>query len=70
MPDRLTLSNTSPLLYLHQIERLDLLRRLYGEVFVPPAVEEELQAGAVRGVNVPRIGDLPWLSVRPLVSDS
>jgi|SRR6185312_5132745 len=32
MPDRLVISNTSPLLYLHQAGQLDLLKRLYGRV--------------------------------------
>lgn len=57
MPDKLTISNTSPLLYLHLVRQLDLLPRLYGEVFVPPAVEAELQAGAERGVDVPSYRD-------------
>jgi predicted nucleic acid-binding protein len=32
MPDRLVVCNTSPLLYLHQVGRLGLLRDLYGRV--------------------------------------
>ena len=35
MPDRLVISNTSPLLYLHQVGHLELLPRLYGQVQVP-----------------------------------
>jgi uncharacterized protein len=69
MPNKLTISNTSPLLYLHLVEHLDLLAQLYGEVFVPPAVEAELQAGAERGVDVPQVAALPWLEIMPLVSD-
>lgn len=34
-------SNTSPLIALHQIGRLDLLRGLYGTVAIPPAVARE-----------------------------
>jgi|SRR5436305_9683027 len=66
MPDRLVISNTSPLLYLHQVGHLDLLWRLYGQVQIPPAVEKELQAGAERGVAVPDANALKWLQVRPL----
>ncbi len=47
MPDRLVVSNTSPLLYLHQIGRIDLLQKLYGAVIAPPAVAGELRVGAV-----------------------
>lgn len=70
MPDILTISNTSPLLYLHLVRQLELLPRLYREVFIPAAVKAELQAGAERGVNVPKIRALPWLKVMPLASDT
>ena len=55
MPDRLVVCNTSPLLYLHQVGRLDLLRDLYGRVQIPMAVRTELQAGAELGVSVPDV---------------
>ena len=32
MPDKLTISNTSLLLYLHLVKQLDLLAQLYGKV--------------------------------------
>jgi hypothetical protein len=35
MPDKLTISNTSPLLYLHLVEQLDLLAQLYGKASLP-----------------------------------
>jgi predicted nucleic acid-binding protein len=66
MPERLVISNTSPLLYLHQVGQLDLLWRLYGQVQIPPAVREELRAGAEQGVSVPDIEALGWLQVQPL----
>jgi hypothetical protein len=53
MPDRFVVSNTSPLLYLHQIGQLDLLRQLYGRVVVPEAVAKELARGAQLGIAVP-----------------
>jgi predicted nucleic acid-binding protein len=70
MPDKLTISNTSPLLYLHLVKQLDLLAQLYGKVLVPPAVEAELQAGAEQGVDVPQVAALSWLKVTPLASDT
>lgn len=69
MPE-LTISNTSPLLYLHLVGQLTLLPRLYNEVMIPPAVVAELQAGAARGVDVPIVDSLSWLRVRPLVSET
>jgi predicted nucleic acid-binding protein len=68
MPEHPTISNTSPLLYLHLIQQLDLLPQLYETVLIPPAVETELQAGAQRGVDVPQVSALPWLRVVPVVS--
>src|ERR1700744_800885 len=66
MPDYLVISNTSPLLYLHQVGQLELLPRLYGQVQIPSAVREELRAGAELGVAVPDVGSLDWLRVQPL----
>lgn len=66
MPDRLIISNTSPLLYLHQVGHLDLLRNLYGQIQIPQAVEEELRAGARQGIDVPDVSTLEWVRIRPL----
>ena len=59
----ITICNTSPLLYLHQIGRLQLLRILYGEIFIPPAVESELLAGHRQGVDVPNISQISWIHI-------
>ena len=73
----LIISNTSPLLYLHQTSHLDLLRKLYGQVHVPTAVAAELAVGADLGIAVPTTTQYPWLSllqvqhpeILPLVTD-
>ena len=62
MPD--VICNTSPLQYLHQADLLHLLPSLFGSVTVPPAVVADLDRGRRRGVSLPEIGNLPWLSVR------
>lgn len=56
--------NTSPLQYLHQIGKLDLIPRLIGRVMIPPAVAEELAEGLARGYNVPDARNLSWIEVR------
>lgn len=56
-------SNTSPLLYLHQLGKLDLLPALYSQVLVPASVVEELDAGRAAGHDVPNIAALPWARV-------
>ena len=57
-PERLVVSNTSPLLYLHQVGQLDLLRKLYKQIKIPSAVRDELLAGAEQGVSVPDLAAL------------
>jgi predicted nucleic acid-binding protein len=67
MPERETISNTSPLLYLHQVGQLDLLHRLYGRVVIPPAVRDELRVGAERGIATPNVDQIQWLEISTLV---
>lgn len=38
----IVVSNSSPLIALHQIQQLELLPSLYGQVFIPHAVVEEI----------------------------
>jgi predicted nucleic acid-binding protein len=67
-PDRLVISNTSPLFYLHRIRHLHLLPQLYGEIWLPPAVEEELEEGRRQGYDVPDVRGAEGLGVRELRS--
>ncbi|MEE8585721.1 MAG: DUF3368 domain-containing protein [Acidobacteriota bacterium] len=67
MPELTVISNTSPLLYLHQVGQLGLLRQLYQQVLVPAAVEAELKAGRERGVEVPLLSRLDWVELRDVV---
>lgn len=50
MPDtqRIVISNTTPIISLAVIQKLHLLQLLYGEVWIPTAVEDELSAGGMR----------------------
>jgi uncharacterized protein len=51
-------SNSSPLIALTQIGRLDLLRRLHIRICIPPAVAREVE---------PTVAELPdWVIVQPL----
>lgn len=69
--------NTSPLQYLHQAGLLDVVHTLVGRFTVPPAVMAELEEGRVRGVDLPDLNQLDWVSIRapqsrlavPLVTD-
>ncbi len=60
MPE--AISNTSPLLYLHQISVLDWLPSLFGEVWVPATVVLELEEGGRKGCNVPDLKSYEWIN--------
>ena len=62
MPE--VICNTSPLQYLHQLGKLDILPALAKTVTVPPAVTAELAEGQRLGVNVPELRGLDWVTVR------
>ncbi|MBE9109406.1 DUF3368 domain-containing protein [Nodosilinea sp. LEGE 07298] len=68
MPESLTFINTSPLLYLHQVEQLPILPKLYGTVIAPAAVAQELSVGRERGIDVPELNGLHWLQIRAIES--
>ena len=61
MPE--VIANTSPLQYLFQLDLLDLLPELYGEVLIPEGVVRELRNGALLGVALPDVHSLRWLRV-------
>ena len=63
MPEAV-ISNTSPLQYLYQVGQLPLLAHFYQQVTIPPAVVQELVAGAARGVALPVLSEVVWLQVQ------
>ena len=58
-PSSATVSNTSCLIALETVARLDLLERLYQEVLIPQAVATEW------GMALPQ-----WLKVQPIVNQA
>jgi predicted nucleic acid-binding protein len=61
MPE--AISNTSPLLYLYRIGAIEWLSELFGVVWTPGAVVEELREGRERGYDVPELDNYPWLEI-------
>ena len=57
------ISNTSPLLYLYRIGKIELLPRLFEEVLTVPAVVDELKQGKEKGYDVPSAEMYEWLQV-------
>ena len=67
MPDenrRAVICNTSPMVYLHRIGRLDLMPALYGRVVLPNSVCRELETGLEENYDVPDWRTLPWADAR------
>ena len=65
-PPRVVVANTTPLIALALISRLDLLPRLYGQVVMPPAVWDEISAGGSAGIGSAEVRQATWLRVTPL----
>ena len=61
---RLVVADTSPIFYLLSIGNIDLLPRLFGKVFVPDAVHQELSHSAAPAVVREWVAGLPaWAEV-------
>ena len=63
MPDqlRLVVVNTTPIIALALIGKLDLLAQLYSEVVMPCAVQAEVFAGGPTGVGSSELRGVTWL---------
>ena len=59
----IVVSDTSPVLSLARIGRLELLHTLYQQVLIPTAVLEELRAGASEEASQIDVESFPWLLV-------
>ena len=66
---RKVVSNTTPIITLLKIGKLDLLGELYGKVNVPQAVYREIEAGKDRDYYTD-VGKLDWIDIVPIKSTS
>jgi hypothetical protein len=66
MPNRVVVVNTTPIIALSLINRLDLLQSLYAEVLIPPAVQAEVLVGGTSGVGIGDLRQATWIRVTPL----
>ena len=67
MPD--LICDTSPIQYLYQLQLLHIIPKLASQVFVPPAVVEEIRIGHSVGVNLPELEELDWVTIRRPISE-
>lgn len=66
----IVVSNTSPITNLAVIGQLDILRRLYGVLYIPEAVFHELRTGEHRGDHLPFLNTTDWIMVRSVPSEA
>jgi len=66
-PMRKIVSNTTPLLSLLKIGKLDILLDLYGKVMIPQAVYREIEAGNDKDYYVD-VSKLGWIEITPIQS--
>jgi hypothetical protein len=57
--------NTSPLIALDRIRRLDLLRQLFGRVVRPQSVLDEIEAGRARTLDPQTLFHADWIITEP-----
>jgi len=62
----LVVVNTTPIIALSILRQLKLLRDLYQEVAIPPAVEAEILVGGATGVGIRELAAAPWVHTVPL----
>jgi predicted nucleic acid-binding protein len=60
----IVVSNTSPITNLSAIGQLPLLHALYGVLYIPEAVYNELKEGEHRGDHPPFLETTSWIEVR------
>jgi hypothetical protein len=58
---RKVICSMSPLLYLHRLNALEFLPKLFDEVWVPSDVLEEFQRALFIGLDVPHLFDYDWI---------
>ena len=71
MPERKTrtvVSNTTPLITLAIIDKLDILRELYGKVYIPNAVLEEIKAGKGK-IGYFEIETMEWIIPQKITNE-
>ena len=59
----IAISNTSPLVYLHRIDALELLPQIFSLIWTPPQVVQELDEGRLRGYDVLNPRAYRWLEI-------
>ena len=55
--------NTTVIQYLYQIGLFDILGSLFGEIYVPVEVKEEIESGLREGVDLPNLLEVDFVKI-------
>ena len=53
--------NTSPIQYIHQLGLIHIVKELFGKVYVPAEVHEELNRGREEGIELPNLEGMDFI---------
>lgn len=62
----MVVADAGPLIAFVRVGKLDLLRDVFGEIVIPPAVSEELRRGGRRRSGTDEIAKSDWIRRQPL----
>ncbi len=68
-PPSPVVSNTTPLISLAEVGLLDIVRQLYSELWIPPAVFSEYEAGVPAHALRPSLATFSWITVHEVSPD-
>lgn len=66
----IVVSDASPIISLAAIGQLDLLRQLYGKVFIPPVVHNEIMGTKEAHFGIPEIETADWIETRKVTNQT
>jgi predicted nucleic acid-binding protein len=68
MPERpqLAVLDSTPIIALALVGKLDLLQHLYGQIVIPPAVQQEVLVGGPGTAGRTELRQATWIQVVPL----
>lgn len=69
-PRHVVVSDTTPLITLAEVGAIDLLKALFTQVWIPPAVFSEYQAGILSHAARPDLTQIGWITIHPTLPDS
>jgi len=61
--------NTSPIIYLSSINKINILKELFDEIFIPEAVKQEVLAGGKNQVGFREIRSKKWIKTKKIKNE-